>query len=140
VRTRRWETSTSDCRCTGRILWIAAQLAAGHKEHQAKVDMKNISDLQRSGRPQSARTDANVERLNNIIVADRRVTVKQLSLRLDIAEASVCRILEQLGFSKVCARWVPRQLTDARKEIRKTICADLLTRHEDDGDEFFRAS
>jgi histone-lysine N-methyltransferase SETMAR len=71
-----------------------------------------------------------------MIMADRRITVKQLSLRLDIAEASVCRILEQLGFSKVCARWVPRQLTDAHKEIRKTICADLLERHEDDGDEF----
>jgi hypothetical protein len=44
--------------------------------------------------------------------------------------------LEQLGFSKVCERWVPQQLIDAHKEIRKTICADLLARHEDDGYEF----
>ncbi|XP_021922427.1 putative uncharacterized protein FLJ37770 [Zootermopsis nevadensis] len=75
----------------------------------------NICDLPRSGRPQSARTDANVETANNMIKADRRITVKQLSLRLDISDASVCRILEQSGFSKVRARWVPRQLTDERQ-------------------------
>ncbi|KDR19149.1 hypothetical protein L798_07040 [Zootermopsis nevadensis] len=71
----------------------------------------NIRDLPRSSRPQSARTDANVERVNNMIMTDRRINVTQLSLRMDIAEASVCRILEQLGFSKVCARWVPRRRT-----------------------------
>ncbi|XP_021925029.1 putative uncharacterized protein FLJ37770 [Zootermopsis nevadensis] len=50
----------------------------------------DIRDLPRSGRPQSAWTDANVERVNNMIMADRRITVKQLSLRLDIEKAIVC--------------------------------------------------
>jgi hypothetical protein len=71
-----------------------------------------------------------------MIMADRCVTVKQLSLQLDIGEASVCRILEKLGYTKVCARWVPQQLTDALKEQWKTICSELLEWFENVGDNF----
>jgi hypothetical protein len=75
-----------------------AKLLSGKSGHA------DIDDLLHSGRPQSAHTDTIVESVNNMIVADRRVTVKQLSLQLDIGEASVCRILEKLGYTKVCAR------------------------------------
>jgi predicted transcriptional regulator len=42
--------------------------------------------------------------VNSIILAGRRVTVKELSLQLDTGVSSVCRILNELVYSKVCAR------------------------------------
>jgi hypothetical protein len=44
------------------------------------------------------------------------VPLKEMSVKLGIGEASVCRILKQLGSKKVCARSVPNTLTDAHKE------------------------
>jgi AraC-like DNA-binding protein len=51
-----------------------------------------------------------------MVLEDNQVTVKEMSAELGIGEASVCRIFKQLGIKKVCARWVPRMLTDAHKE------------------------
>ena len=50
--------------------------------------------------------DSNVAKVNNIIMADRCVPVRELSLQLDIGEASVGRIIKQLGYAKVCANVV----------------------------------
>ena len=36
--------------------------------------------------------------LKRLIMADRRITVRELSLQLDISEASVCRIVKQFGY------------------------------------------
>jgi hypothetical protein len=38
--------------------------------------------------------------------------------------------------SRVCARWVPQQLTDAHKKQHKTICVELLTRFDDNTEGF----
>jgi histone-lysine N-methyltransferase SETMAR len=42
-----------------------------------------------------------------------------------------------LGYAKVCARWVPRSLTDDHKTVRKEVCSDLLSRYKADGESFF---
>ncbi|KAJ4433526.1 hypothetical protein ANN_15835 [Periplaneta americana] len=42
----------------------------------------NIRDTPRSGRPCTARSLDNVQRVNNMVVADKRVTVKELSLQV----------------------------------------------------------
>jgi histone-lysine N-methyltransferase SETMAR len=96
----------------------------------------DLDDQSRSGRPQTAMTEDTIDRANNLIQSDRRMTVAELSMQLEIGEASVCRILNKLGYSKVCARWVPRQLTDGHKERRKAICSELVARFDADGDEF----
>ena len=50
---------------------------------------------------------------------------------------SVHRILKQLQLKKVCARWVPRTLTDAHKEARITVRSEPLEQHEKDVIGFF---
>ncbi|PNF20420.1 hypothetical protein B7P43_G08136, partial [Cryptotermes secundus] len=72
----------------------------------------NIRDPPRTGRPQPAQTPDNVQ----------RVGLKEMSVQLGNDKASVCRIFKHLGLKRVCARWVPRMLTDAHKETRK-LCA-----------------
>ena len=34
--------------------------------------------------------------------------------------------MDTLGYSKVCARWVPRQLTEAHKQSHLEACSELL--------------
>ena len=34
--------------------------------------------------------------------------------------------MDALGYSKVCARWVPRQLTEAHKQSCREACSELL--------------
>ena len=51
-----------------------------------------------------------------------------------------CNALEtmvaMLEYRKVCARWVPRMLTQEHKEHRMQVCQDLLNQYEAEGDSF----
>ncbi|KAJ4447768.1 hypothetical protein ANN_09776 [Periplaneta americana] len=60
----------------------------------------NIRDTHRKDRTSTARSPDIVQRVNKMVVADKRVTVKELSLQVGIGEASMCRILKQLGLKK----------------------------------------
>jgi transposase len=81
----------------------------------------NVSDLPRSGRPSTGVTPATMQRADNHIQNDRRITTRKLAAILGIGKRSVGKIVHQLGYSKVCARWVPRSLTEDHKEQRKII-------------------
>lgn len=95
-----------------------------------------LADEKRSGRPVTAVTPRNIQRVDEIIREDRRVTTNELCLTLSISKGSVMTIIQQLGYSKICARWVPRMLTDQNKETRKTIASELLQRFNLEGEEF----
>jgi len=63
-----------------------------------KAEQSDIHDLQGRGELHAAKTDAVVEKMENVIMADGHVIVKQLSFQLDSWETSVCRVLEQLCY------------------------------------------
>ena len=42
----------------------------------------------------------------------------------------------KLGYRKLCARWVPKILTEERKKKRMGFAFDFLTRYAKAGDEF----
>lgn len=91
----------------------------------------------RSGRPATAVNDDNIVKVNELIRGDRRLTVKDIMNSLSIGARAVNEIIhDRLGFSKVCARWVPRQLTPDNKETRLSICSDLFERYDHEGDGF----
>ncbi|KAJ9578478.1 hypothetical protein L9F63_005298, partial [Diploptera punctata] len=48
-----------------------------------------IRDNPHSGRPHTAQTPDNVQRVNDVVLADKRITVKELSLYIGIGEASL---------------------------------------------------
>ena len=67
------------------------------------------TDLLRPGRPSSSRTDANKERVENLILSDRRVTVEDICAHTGLTHGTVMRIIkEDLQMTKVSARWVPK--------------------------------
>jgi len=45
-------------------------------------------------------------------------------------------IIDALGYSKVCASWVPRNLTTEHRRQRKAICSELLERFDSEGEAF----
>jgi histone-lysine N-methyltransferase SETMAR len=66
------------------------------------------------------------------------------SVNLVIPEVSKTTIheavTEKLGYRKLCARWVPKMLTDDHKAKRMGSALKFLTRYAQEGDEFLDSS
>jgi len=70
-------------------------------------------DEQLSGRPSTTRTSDNTARVGELVRSDRRLTVKMIADEVNINREAVRRILtEELGMRKICAKMVPRNLTE----------------------------
>ncbi|PNF26863.1 hypothetical protein B7P43_G16273 [Cryptotermes secundus] len=96
----------------------------------------SIEDEPRSGRPRTASTERNKERVDEIIEDDRRVTVHTIARKLGIGHSAVQEMIESLDYRKVCALWVPRLLTEDDKGQRKSITSELLQRYRHEGSDF----
>ena len=71
----------------------------------------------RSGRP-SVITDDLVEKVNTALRGNRRFTISELSLEFPQVSRSMIYdiVSEKLGYKKLCARLVPKMLTDEHKQ------------------------
>jgi len=96
----------------------------------------SIQDEPRSGRPRTAPTERNKERVDEIIQNDRHVSVDTIARTLGIGHNAVQEMIESLGYRKVCARWVQQLLTKDHKCQRKAITSELLQRYRHEGDDF----
>jgi len=97
----------------------------------------NVHDEQRSGRP--SLPDSTVARIDEMVRSNRRITLEEIEdgLNEDCSHFSVHKIVsETLGYSKVSARWVPRQLTDDHKRQRVESDTEFLRRYEEEGEDF----
>ena len=56
--------------------------------------------------------------------------------QLSVSNGSAMVISDALGYSKVCARWIPRSLTTEHRSQRKAICSELLERFDAEGEAF----
>lgn len=101
-----------------------------------KDENTSIQDEPRSGRPPTASTERNNDRVDEIIQDDRRVTMDTIAQTLGIGHNAVQEMIESLGYRKVSSRWVPRLLTKDHKGQRKAITSELLQRYRKEGDEF----
>ncbi len=98
-------------------------------------DKNNISDRKSTGRPRTARTDENTTVILEHVLADRRVSVAQLSQESGLSVGSVHKILRKdLGMSRVCAKFVPRLLSDEEKTHRMATCQEWLDNLEQEPD------
>ncbi|KAJ8958599.1 hypothetical protein NQ318_016320 [Aromia moschata] len=77
-------------------------------------------------------SDDDVKRVRDLLNTDRRLSVRLISETLDITKTIVHEIvLESLGIRKVCAKLVPKVLTDDQKARRVETCQELLDTCED---------
>jgi len=56
--------------------------------------------------------DENRCRVDAMIQENRQIKQRDIALKLGIIQERMHHIIEMLNYRKVCARWVPRQLTD----------------------------
>ena len=65
-------------------------------------------------------------RQDALIKKNRPITIIELAESLKVNAEIAVTIMNTLGYSKVCARSVPRQLTEAHKHSRLKTCSKLL--------------
>src|SRR5258705_2937732 len=94
---------------------------------------RELRDSPRSGRPATAVTEENKERVDALIKDECRIRRQQLCNIVGIGHSGMDAIIEGLGYRKICVRRVPRMLTAVHKENRKATCADLLHQYQRDG-------
>lgn len=93
-------------------------------------------DEPRPGPPKTVTTNEMVLKIHTILMQDRRLKVREIADMVNISTERVHHILtEELGLSKLSARWVPRLLTADQKCNRLRIaneCLDLYKRNPAD--------
>ncbi|GFV00446.1 histone-lysine N-methyltransferase SETMAR [Trichonephila clavipes] len=105
-----------------------------------KDGRENVHDEPRSGRP-SVITDALVNAVDEKIREDRRFTISTLALEFpNVGRTTLHKVVsEKLKFRKLCARWVPRLLTEEHKLKRMACALDFLDRYHKEGDQFLES-
>jgi len=96
-------------------------------------------DAEHSGCPATATTMRNEERTVELIHENRRIAVEEVAGRLNVSVGSAySQIHDSLKFSKVCSRWVPKELTEECKRKRLDVCSRHLARYCEEGDNFLQ--
>jgi len=81
---------------------------------EGRVD---VEDEPRSGRPSTATDDNNVTKARELVLENRRLSVRELATALGISAMSAHAILtEHLSMKRIEARLVPRTLNFLQKE------------------------
>ena len=98
-----------------------------------KSGREEVEDDPRSGRPSTTKTDKNIVRVKQMVRSDRRLTIRMIADNLDLNRESVRSILlHDLGMRKVCAKLVPKILSEDQKQRRVDFCKDMLEKIRDD--------
>ena len=85
------------------------------------------------GRPGASKNDENIEAAQNVIEEDQRITVNQIATSLDISYGLANSILhDNLGLSKLSARWVLKALRPDQQNLRSGLSLTLLNKIEAD--------
>ena len=88
---------------------------------------EQVEEEPRAGRPSTSKTDNNVERVKSLVSSYRRLTLRMISIKLNLKRLTVQQILTQdLDMRKVCAKMVPKNLTTEQKANRRDVVLDLL--------------
>ena len=94
--------------------------AVKFRVRKVKCGHLDVTNEPRSGRPQNVITEINVAKIKELVLSDRRMTIKELVNETSLSYGTVWTILhEHLNMTKVSARWVPRLLTEEMKAERK---------------------
>ncbi|KAJ4437644.1 hypothetical protein ANN_17789 [Periplaneta americana] len=84
-------------------------------------------DRNKKAQPQTARSAAVVERVRNLVMADRRLTVQEIAEEVGVSKDSAHAILrDDLNMNRVAAKFVPKLSSPEQKDLRRDVAQDLL--------------
>jgi hypothetical protein len=90
---------------------------------------EEVEDDEHPGRSSTLKTEENVEKISEIVRKDRRLSIRMIAEMVNMDKEMVRQILhDQLNMRKVCAKMVPKNLTQEQKDNQKNICSDTMER------------
>jgi hypothetical protein len=99
----------------------------------------SVTDTERLSHPTTATTAQNEDRAREQIPQNRRVMVNKTAKQLNISIGSAYSVVhDNLQLHKVCARWVPKELTNEHKCVRLDICYHHLAHYGEECDNFLQ--
>lgn len=105
-----------------------------------KEGRTDVHDEGGQGR-KSVATVGLVERVDQAVRCKRRFTISELSDEFpDISRSALYTIVTQdLGYRKLCARWIPKMLSTDHKTQRMASALSFLTRYANEGNVFLKS-
>lgn len=96
---------------------------------------ENVEDEARPGRPSTSTTDANVKEVKEMVLNNRRITIREVAEDVGISVGSCHEIFSDiLGMKRVSAKFVPKLLNFDQKSRRMSISQEMLNDVNDDPD------
>ncbi|UYV80849.1 hypothetical protein LAZ67_19001982 [Cordylochernes scorpioides] len=100
---------------------------------------EDVNDEERAGRPSTSTTDEKINEVEKMILANRRITVREVAEDLNISIGSCHSIfINDLGMRRVAAKFVPKLLNCDQKQHRMNIANEMLDSVRDDPNLFQR--
>lgn len=88
-----------------------------------RMGQESLEDDARTGRTVEVVTDDKIALVEDLVLGDRRLKVKEIAQMSRLSDTSVRRIVhDHLGMNKVSARWVPKHLSAVQRQ-RRVECA-----------------
>ncbi|UYV66476.1 hypothetical protein LAZ67_4001822 [Cordylochernes scorpioides] len=94
---------------------------------------EDVNDEERAGRPSTSTTDEKINEVEKLILANRRITVREVAEDLNIS-IGLCHsiFINDLGMRRVAAKFVPKLLNCDQKQYRMNIANEMLDSVRDD--------
>ncbi|UYV69042.1 DAAM2 [Cordylochernes scorpioides] len=94
---------------------------------------EDVNDEERAGRPSTSTTDEKINEVEKMILANRRITVREVAEDLNISIDSCHSIfINDLGMRRVAAKFVPKLLNCDQAQHRMEIANEMLDSVRDD--------
>ncbi|UYV78600.1 hypothetical protein LAZ67_16002110 [Cordylochernes scorpioides] len=94
---------------------------------------EDVNDEERAGRPSTSTTDEKINEVEKMILANRRITVREVAEDLNISIGPCHSIfINDLGMRRVAAKFVPKLLNCDQKQHRMNIANEMLDSVRDD--------
>jgi transposase len=94
---------------------------------QFREGRESLEDDERSGRPTTSRNEQTIEKVCQLVMQDRRVTLRLLSVELNGSKDTIREImLDDVGKKKVCTNFVPHLLMPEQKTLRMESCGNFV--------------
>jgi len=98
-----------------------------------KEGRTSVESDPRSGRPSTSGNEEMIAQVRTVLPNNKRLTVREIADDCGISVGSCDAILtHDLHMKRVCAKYVPRLLTDDQREQRQTFARDLFERSCED--------
>jgi len=108
-----------------------ARIFEWHKRFKEGRD--SVDNNPRSGRPTTSKTDDCVAQVQELIRVNRRLTIRELSVKVGVSYGTCQAIMTQdLNMRRVAAKFVLRILTAKQKEWCLSVATNMLQEAESD--------